>query len=552
MAFGPVGTRVCRVVSRFLVGTRAGATSIVAAAVVVMSVAGFAFIIDHIWLIDQRDVLKSAASAAGVAATKEMDRLLVPSPDMSQADLTAALTPVARNYIELNLAYLSTDRLSRARETLAVTVTPNRDLGTVDVATTADLGGTLFSRHLPMLSNYKGPEKIGTNASVKTAVTPVEAVLAIDISSSMNNALDGETPDEDTNEKSRMDIVKDAAKALVNILRPNTHNRVAVGVVPWHMNVRLADATASDWSTKRWARYPTERTYGMPYRCTESLSTCTPAAVTAELPPSAPEDWDGCLNSHRMGGSGTSAAAPGVADLFTKPSLNAFSQAYYPAFYGAQYECIPWDLEDWPSGYYEHECYDPYDADDHRGHDRPPQYGCDDTDPTILPLSTDRTAIIGAIDGLSAVGWKTYSALGVLWGQRMLLSSWRSVWGGTVHPVDPTSDTGKGTRKVIVLLTDGQDSVCNSHNEQCNDSSVGISRSDACKQAKRAGIEVFVVAAMHPNLVSTDFGTALTNCSSQSDDSDLTYAFLNNATPASLQTAFESIANQLRVVRRTH
>ena len=554
MAFGPVGTRVRRAVSRFLVGTRAGATSIVTAAVAVMSVAGFAFVIDHIWLIDQRDVLKSAASAAGVAATKEMDRLLVPSPDMSQADLTAALTPVARNYIELNLAYLSTNRLTRAKQTLTVAVTPDRDLGTVDVATTADLGGTLFSRHMPMLSNYKGPEKIGTNAGVKTAVTPVEAVLAIDISNSMEKALDGGDPDEATNEKSRMDIVKDAAKALVNILRPNTHNRVAIGVVPWHMNVRLADATASDWSTKRWARYPTKRTYGMPYECTESLSTCTPAAVTADLPSSAPEDWDGCLDNHRMGGSGTSAAAPGVADLFTTPSASPFSQAYYPALYGTQYECRPFaaDLSDIPSDYYEHDCYDLYDADDNRTHDRPPQYGCDDTDPTVLPLSTDRTAIIGAIDGLSAVGWKTYSALGVLWGQRMLLSSWRSVWGGSVHPVDPTSAAGKGTRKVIVLLTDGVDSVCNSDNEQCNDSSIGISRNDACTQAKNAGIEIFVVAAMHPDRVSTDFGTALTNCSSQSDDSGLTHAFLNNATPASLQTAFESIASQLRVVRRTH
>ena len=57
---------------------------------------------------------------------------------------------------------------------------------------------------------------------------------------------------------------------------------------------------------------------------------------------------------------------------------------------------------------------------------------------------------------------------------------------------------------------------------------------------------------MHPDYVSTDFGTSLTECSSESDDSDETYAFLNNATPESLQTAFESIANQLRVVRRTH
>ncbi len=542
-----------RAAGRFFVGTRAGATSIVTAAVAVMSVAGFAFVTDHIWLIDQRDVLKNAADAAAIAATQEMNRRLIPTPDMSEDDLKTAIAPVAENYIKLNLAYLPTDRLTRAEETLTVAVTPDRNLGTVDVATTADLGGTLFSRHLPILSNYKGPAKVGIRAGVETRVTPVEAVLAIDISISMLSMLDGGFPDKDMNEKSRMDIVKDAAKALVNILRPNEHNRVAIGVVPWHFTVRLADATATDWSTKRWARYPTERTYGVPYECTPSLNTCKPDAIKAELPSSAPEDWDGCLDGHRMGGSGTSAANPAVADLFTTPSANAFSQAYYPSLYGFQYECSPWDdIEDYPSDFWDMSCYNPYDPNDWRSGDYRPQYGCEDTDPTILPLSTDRTTIIGAIDGLSADGSKTYSALGVLWGQRMLLSSWRSVWGGTVHPVDPASADGKGVRKVIVLLTDGYDSICGDDNVACTDSAIGISRTDACTLAKNAGIEIFVVAAMHPDYVSTDFGTSLTECSSESDDSDETYAFLNNATSESLQTAFESIANQLRVVRRTH
>ena len=288
------------------------------------------------------------------------------------------------------------------------------------------------------------------------------------------------------------------------------------------------------------------------------MSTCTPDAVTAELPETAPEEWKRCLDGHRMGGSGTSAAAPGVTDLFTKPSANPFSQAYYPAFYGVQYECSPWDLEDWPSDYYDHRCYDPYDpydpydAKDARNKDLRPQYGCDDDDPTILPLSTDHTAVIGAIDGLSAVGFKTFSALGVLWGQRMLLSSWRSVWGGDVHPVDPTSDAGKGVRKVIVLLTDSRDSVCNGDVSHCDEDLLGISRADAYTQAKKAGIEIFVVAAMPPSQVSSDLAAALTNCSSHSATSDITYTFLNNATTANLQTAFESIANQLRVVRRVH
>ena len=538
-----------RVVSRFLVSTRAGATSVVTAAIAVMSVAGFALAIDHIWLFDQRDVLKSAASAAAVASTKEMNRRLISHPNLTQADLTAALTPVARNYVELNLAYLPEDQLARAKETLTLTVTPNKGLGTVDVETTSDLGGTLFTRHLPILNNYQGPETVDTQAGVETKVTPVEAVLAIDVSYSMGNMLEGGFPAE--GEQSRMDIVKDAAKSLVNILRPNEHNRVAIGVVPWHLTVRLAGATAASWADKRWARYPSERTYGVPYECPETSSTCEPDPVTAPLPASSPEEWKGCLDGHRMGGSGTSAAAPASLDLFTTPSADPFAQAYYPALYGHQYECSPWATpQDYPSDYRRHGCYSSYNPKNIRYGINPPQWGCAGTHPAMLPLSTDHDAILAAIDDLSAIGPKTHSALGVLWGQRMLLPSWRSVWGGDIHPVDPTAENGKGVRKVIVLLTDGHDSVCGSGNVACTDSPIGVSRTEACTRAKNGGTEIFVVAAMHPDQVSTGLGASLTECSSESAGSDLTYTFLNNATPESLQVAFKSIASQLRLVRR--
>ena len=386
MAFVPANSRVRGAASRFLLGTRAGATSIVTAAVAVMSVAGFAFITDHIWLIDQRDVLKSAADAAAIAATKEMNRRLVPSPDMSEADLKAALTPVARNYLELNLAYLPTDRLTRAKETLEVNVTPNKDQGTVDVGTMADLGGTLFSRHLPVLSNYKGPETVGTHAGVETRVAPIEAILAIDVSTSMWSTLNAGTAGQ--GEKSRMAIVKDAAKALVTILRPNEHNRVAIGVVPWHFNVRLADTMASAWSTKRWARYPTKRTYGVPYGCAnmyEEWDVCQAAATDDELPQTAPEDWLGCLDSHRMVGSGTHAANASTSDFFSLPSISPVAQAYFPALYGSKYKCLT--SSTYPSDFHWGHCYDLYDPENWSGSYYEPQYGCSASGPTMLPLS---------------------------------------------------------------------------------------------------------------------------------------------------------------------
>ena len=535
----------------FVRGTRAAATSLAAAIVGIMTVGGGALLIEHVWLVDQRDTLKSASNAAGIATTLEMRRVLADDPGIGDADLKAALETVARAYVEANLLHLQTDRLARAKATLAVEVRPDRGQNTVDVNAQADLGGYLFATTLPFLSGVGEIPSMKVEARVENVKIPIEVVLALDVSSSMQVKLDGGTPG--PGEKSRMDIVKDAAKALVNILGPDADDRIAVGVVPWHMNVRLADATATAWDSKGWARYPTKRTYGVPYECPESASVCRPDAVVADLRPSAPEDWNGCLDGHRMGSSGTSAANPAVADLFTTPSANAFSHAYYPSLYGFQYECRPYaTISDYPSDYFQHKCYDLYDPNNRSWSREAPQWGCEATDPALLPLSTDRTAVIGAIDGLAPIGERTYSALGVLWGQRMLLSTWRTAWGGAVHPVDPASDAGKGVRKAIVLLTDGTDSICGDDNFDCNDSRIGISRTDACTLAKNAGIEIFVVAAMHPDQVSTDFGTSLTACSSQSDDSEQTYVFLNNATQENLQAAFENIANQLQFVQRLY
>ena len=534
-------------------GTRGAATTLMAAFLAIMAVGGAALVSEHVWLVDQRDTLKRASNAAAIAATHAMTQVLVDNPGIGDADLKAALEPVARAYVLANFLHLTGDRLARAKATLAVEVRPNRSQNTVDVDVEADLGGFLFGATLPFLSGVEQIAAMKTEARVESVTNPIEVVLAIDVSTSMAITLDGRTPG--PGEKSRMDIVKDAAKALVDILGPDADNRVAIAVVPWHFTVRLADAAATDWSTKLWARYPTERTYGVPYECGGSWRTCTPDTVTATLPSSASEDWNGCLDGHRMGVSGSSASNPSVPHLFTTPSADPFSQAYYQSLYGFQYQCNPWaglPLEDIPSDYYQLNCYDDYDPDNWHGSRHAPQWGCGDADPTLLPLSTDRTAVIGAIDGLTTVGRRTYSALGILWGQRMLLPTWRSAWGGTVHPVDPASADGESVRKAIVLLTDGEDSICGRDNFDCTDSPIGISRTDACMLAKDAGIEIFVVAAMTPSLVSTDFGESLILCSSESHDTDDVYAFLNNATPENLKAAFENIASQLQFVRRIH
>ena len=556
---GTEGTRdapgLLAALTRFAGSTRAGATAIAAVAVTVMTVGASALITDHLWLVDQRDVLKAAADAGAIAATLELNRRLRDDPTVSDAELKAALESVAKRYVVLNLQHLPEDRLAEAVATLKVEVVPRRAERTVDVSAKADLGGTLVSRRMPLFASSDPLPLTRVVAQVESAPTPVEVVLAIDVSVSMATRLNGNPTCTESElargctgggpADARMGIVKRAAKALVGILEPSTDKRVAIGVVPWHTQVRLAPATAAEWARARWARYPTRRIYGQPYACRGA--NCTPPApVEQALASAAPEAWKGCLDGHRMGSVGTRASLPSTSAFFTLPSANAFAQAFFPATQGATYACM---TPPHPAGFAWNFCYHA-DTDDIAT--KEPQRGCPDGAPVILPLATDPDPIVDAIDALTPIGNRTYSALGLLWGQRLLDHAWKDVWGDSVHPVDPSARESDGVRKAIVLLTDGEDTHCGIGNESCADSTLGFSRADACAEAKKAGTEIFVVAAMHPDKVSDGLGDSLRACSSDSATSDVVYAFLNNSTDAELEAAFTVIADQLRAVRRVY
>ena len=511
--------------------TRAGATAIVAVAVTVMTVGAAALITDHVAVVDQRDTLKAASSSAAIAATQAMHRVLEDDREINDEDLKAVLVQVVQDYVAINLRHLPKDRYERAIKTLVVDVQPNRGQGTVGVSATADLGGFLFAGRLPLLGGVKPIETVSVMSRVEGTTNPVEVVLAIDISGSMSRDLEGKHAGQ-----SRMSIVKKAARQLVDILNPTGENQVAVGVVPWTFKVRLNQATAQKWRVNNWARYPTERTYPVPYTC----NACTITASVDTLPAAPPSAWLGCFDGHRMDSGTATLPAISVRGLFEPPSTTPFAQSYFQPIHGGSYRCQT--TSELPSGA-SHTCWEP--------HPQLAQEGCRATR-TIFPLSSNRPDIESAIDFLSPGGGFTYSALGILWGQRLLLHLWQPVWGGTVHPMDPEAESNEGLRKVIVLLTDGQDSYCGFRNEACEGTPHAISRTDACAQAKAAGTEIFVIAAMHPDKVSGDLASTLRKCSSESDHPEGTYVFLNNSTPERLSAAFSNIAGQLKGVRRAY
>ena len=409
-------------IGRFLREVRGGATAIVAGTVTVMVVGTSALVVDHTWLVDQRDVLKSASDAAAVAATIELKRL---PTDTTDDVVQNTLQQVATNYVTLNLSYLPQERLMKAKETLTVAVTPNRVASTVDVAASADLGGTLFTRHLPLAGNYTGPAKTEVAAKVESLTVPTEVVLAIDASGSMGRTLAGNSPSWNpdtypTGRKSRMQLVKEAASKLVAILDPRADNQVAIGVVPWHINVRLSETARQNWVTDGWAEYPGSRHYDGSYDCWPH--PCTATASDDTLPADPGEEWKGCLDEHRVDVQ-DHADLPADADLLNLPSDTPFAQAIFPSLGGVGYDCLAPPL---PNDLNFQSCYgeDSHDSDGVYDEEEP-QIFCRDDTPPILPLTSSRTAIDAAIDALEPVGDRTYSSLGVLWGSACSRTSGR-------------------------------------------------------------------------------------------------------------------------------
>ena len=530
---------------RFLGDARAGATALVAVAVAVMSIAGTAVIGDHLWLVDQRDVMKNASDSAGIAVTLEMNRMLREDSTLTKDDLETLLQPLAEGYVKLNLRHLPADRLAQIEQSLEVGLAIDIDEGIVGVNAKAKMGGTLISRQIALITNDEEEPMVEAISRSIKVIGAVEVVLALDVSQSMGSRLDGTGCCWGNYADRRISIVKQAASTLVGILDPNANAQVAIGVVPWHRVVKIDTDAADRWERNGWADYATRRVYGVPYYC-KPYQTCTPPSDVEQLVPlSAPEAWKGCLDGHRLG-AGTRAAVSTVSDFFTLPSYNPFAQGFYFPLYGGSYEC----LDPAPGNFYRQNCYSRNDLPWRKYSYIPAQYGCFDEIPPMLPLTTDRVRIDATIDALPPTGDRTYSALGVLWGQRMLDHSWKDVWGGDVHPVDPESREFTGVRKAIVLLTDGEDTHCGGGNVTCEGSLIGVSRSDACAAARAAGTEIFVIAAMEPGEVSQTLGDSLRACSSASDNPDGSYAFLNNATPESIDAAFIEIANQLMTARR--
>jgi len=179
-------------------------------------------VIDHLWLVSKRDALKNATDAATVATTLALKRAPLTATDDV---LGPALQVVADRYVWLNL---SSNRPDLERGDVAVTVAFNRAAGTLGVRTEARLGGGLFDSLLP-----SGVDWMAAESGAEQGSDPLSVVLALDTSRSMGLDLAGNQ----SQDPSRMSIVREAAADLVDIIGPSASVPVLVGLVPWDRTV---------------------------------------------------------------------------------------------------------------------------------------------------------------------------------------------------------------------------------------------------------------------------------------------------------------------------
>ena len=530
---------------RFGRDRRAAATALGAALLTIMCLTGIAFAGDHVWLIYQRDLLKAATDAASIATTRALATL---SSSLTDAQVEASLNPIAERYV---LANIPAGYRDRAADTLTIDITPNHRAGTVDVSATADLGGAIFGAWLwgTVVSETRAESKTERVESIP------EVALAIDITASMELRLPGSPGPR------RIDAAKDAAKELVAILTDGAGKFPAIGLVPWDYRVRLGTAEQTRWQDNAWAQYRTSQYYPNP-------GGNRAGEWEHNLPPK-PEAWIGCVDQRQTSGNNP----PGLSTVL--PTAEPFTMGFYSATVSESrrnrvniaFECDPalqhicysgCAQDPNKCGTLEHNipyqlchgqgtqqtCFDLTGSNEHYQ----PQQTCLTSDPhgnvgpplpPIQPLTTDVTTIKKGIEDLDAVGSFTYSALGLLWGHRLLAPTWRKMWGDPVHPADPGQH--KGTQKALVLLTDGEDTYGRYSAEMLEDH-----RQTACAAAKADGIKVFIVAIGNQRQRGL-----LTHCSSQADDPGGQYIFIHkNVTAEELKNTFQQIGRQLLRFRR--
>ena len=149
---------------------------------------------------------------------------------LNDTEVRQEITPTIERYVMLNLRDEDVEVVD-----LDLNISFNRSLGSVDINAIAPIGSMILS---PVFTTISGITDILVASGAEATNAPVWAVLAIDVSRSMEQTLAGNNTTVD--EERRMAIVKQAAAEFVEIVEPHPSTPVAVSVVPWGGSVGCA------------------------------------------------------------------------------------------------------------------------------------------------------------------------------------------------------------------------------------------------------------------------------------------------------------------------
>jgi len=538
--------RCSALVAGFLGSSRGGAGGLSSVLIALMCLTGTAFVSDHALLVHYRDTLQAGTDAAGIAATRQMAGL---DEDLTREQLVAALEPLAKRYVLANLPEGVRDL---ARNTLELTLTPDRVTGVVGVAARADLGGAIAGRFLW----GRVIDKTIAASGAERVLAPVDVVLAIDVTASMNGSINSRHAKVFPESHRRINVVRTAAQLLIDGLydQAGQTGHVSVGLVPFNSTVNIG-AGRTDWVNDLGSGHK---------------------VIPAGFGP-----WRGCIE-HR-------AMANDLDLSLDTPTDKPFTSWFSPStltYRTTERQALATEIgaavkgeNDWSA------------ANPHTNYKPSPHRGCPG-DP-IIPLTTTRATVDQAIASLQTwSGGGTMTHLGAVWGRRVLASEWRSVWGL------PADTGGLARRKVLVVLTDGiNDAYDNgntypgnyNHNGQkfrtdygsqytgygragtgsategaaegyrTGTRLTGLTNEDqesavlneiflkACQLAKDDGITVFTVSAVPDDQPKVaELREQLRACATSVD-----HAFVRNSNPTGMQAAFREIGRVVQGIRRT-
>ena len=533
----------------FFDDTRAGAIGLSSVFITLMCFTGTAFVSDHIVLLHHRNVMQAAAASASIAATQHMGKL---DAGLTDEELAGALEPLARRYVLANLPHGTRES---ARDSLEVTLTPDREAGVVGVDASADLGGAIVGRHIW----GRLVEKTTASSGAERIVAPVDLVLAIDVTGSMASSI--YTKGVFLEEDRRINVVRNAAQLLIKALydQGGETGHVSVGLVPFNTTVNVG-ASRQDWVSDLGQGHKVIPTGFGPWR----------GCIEHRVPVVDPDDPDSLLVDPDL-----SLVTPAVAPFTSwfAPSTLEFRAEERTAL-AAEIGAAVNGENDWS-------------ADNaHEDYFGSPHSGCPRDE--IVPLTNVRETVDLAIANLQPwAGGGTMTHLGAVWGRRLLASEWRDTWGL------PEQLTELGKQKVLVLLTDGLNDAYDSRQTYPGNYRQGsVSRTEyssqytgygragsgsveegyragtrltgltqdsedrailntillkACELAKGDGVTVFTVSAVpdgHPR--EQELSDRLVTCATSED-----HAFVQNSEPELMKTAFQEIGRMVQGIRRT-